>query len=355
MTTSVLAENILAQADSLSGVLEHQCGEGAASLAQAAALLQSGRRVVIAGMGASLFASLPLEYFLCAQGINAVAVEAGELLHYRRAGFRDSVMVVVSRSGESVEITRLLQERSGQSSIIGICNEPASTLARNADVNILVGSRDDEMVAVQTYTGTLLTQYLLAGTVAGTAKTDSNTARDLLPAFEQLVRHSVDNLHSWDDFLAGASDVYLLARGPSCASALEGALLFNEVAKTAAVGMAAGSFRHGPVEVVDSNFRGVVFAPHGGTHELNCSLAQDLARFGGRICVIGPSVEAAEERLETCRIPETAEMLAPLFEIVPVQVAALRMAELKGIRPGSFRFAPRVALDEANFNPPKES
>jgi glucosamine--fructose-6-phosphate aminotransferase (isomerizing) len=44
-----------------------------------------------------------------------------------------------------------------------------------------------------------------------------------------------------------------------------------------------------------------------------------------------------------------------MFEIVPVQVAALRMAELKGIYPGSFRFAPRVAVDEANFNLLKES
>jgi len=43
-------------------------------------------------------------------------------------------------------------------------------------------------------------------------------------------------------------------------------------------------------------------------------------------------------------------MLSPLFEIVPVQVAALRLAQLKGITVGSFRYTPQVTLDEATFS-----
>jgi glucosamine--fructose-6-phosphate aminotransferase (isomerizing) len=355
MTNSKLAQNILSQAESLSGVLQHQCGDGAKSLAQAASLLQSGKRVLITGMGASLFASIPLEYFLCSQGIDAVAVEAGELLHYRRAGFQDAVTVVVSRSGESIEITRILETLKGRTPVIGICNEPQSTLARNADVSISVGSLDDDYVAVQTYTGTVLAMHLLAGAVANTANAAREAAREILPAFEQLVKRSFDELTRWDALVNACSAVHLLGRGPSCASAYEGALLFNEVAKTAAVGMAAGSFRHGPVEVVDSNFLGFVFAPHGNTRELNLALASDLARFGGRVLVIGPSFESSCVPLEVCATPETAETLAPMVEIVPVQMASLRMAQLKGIPPGSFRYAPRVALDEAKFNVRKES
>ena len=53
--------------------------------------------------------------------------------------------------------------------------------------------------------------------------------------------------------------------------------------------------------------------------------------------------------IQACELPAVPEMLAPLFEIVPVQVAALRMAELRGIPPGSFRYAPQVAVDEATF------
>ena len=42
-------------------------------------------------------------------------------------------------------------------------------------------------------------------------------------------------------------------------------------------------------------------------------------------------------------------MLAPLLEIVPVQVAAARLAQLRGIALGSFRFAPQVAIDETRI------
>jgi glucosamine--fructose-6-phosphate aminotransferase (isomerizing) len=158
----------------------------------------------------------------------------------------------------------------------------------------------------------------------------------------------------WDDFLGVNAPVYLLARGPSCASAYEGALLFHEVAKSPAVSMAVGSFRHGPVEVVDQHFRGIVFAPQGKTKDLNLSLANDLAKFGGQILIIQPSAEAGSHE-DYCLTPKVPESLAPIFEIVPVQVAALRMAELRGIRPGSFRYAPQVATDEAEFGPLENS
>jgi len=348
-TMSNLAQNILFQGQSLSGVLQHQCGDGTAALAHAASLLRSGRRVLITGLGASLFASIPLEYSLCSQGIDAVAVEAGELLHYRHPGFRDAVAVVVSRSGESIEVARLLDLLKGRQTIIGVSNEPQSLLARSADVSICIGSLADEMVAIQTYTGTLLTMYLLASVVDDRLEEAKEAVTKWLPAFSQLVEKTISDLHQWDTFLSPNVPVYLLARGPSCASAYEGALLLNEVAKSAAVGMATASFRHGPVEVVDREFRGLVFAPGGNTRELNLALAHDLAQFGGRVRVVGPSLDASASAIQICEVPDVPNALAPLFEIVSVQAAALRMAELRGIRPGSFRYAPQVAADEATF------
>ena len=77
---STLASNIEAQPESLDRTLRHQCGDGAAAMAHAATLLRSGKKVVITAMGASLFASIPLQYSLCSLGLDAVAVEAGELL-----------------------------------------------------------------------------------------------------------------------------------------------------------------------------------------------------------------------------------------------------------------------------------
>jgi glucosamine--fructose-6-phosphate aminotransferase (isomerizing) len=38
------------------------------------------------------------------------------------------------------------------------------------------------------------------------------------------------------------------------------------------------------------------------------------------------------------------------LEIIPLQAAAFQLAVLRGIEPGSFRYAPQVAVDEASFN-----
>ncbi len=349
MKVSNLASNIHAQPESLACTLRHQCGDGAAALSQAAALLRSGKKIVITGMGASLFAAIPLQYFLCSLGLDAVAIEAGELLHYLSSAWKDAVVLMVSRSGESVEIARLLQNIKGPVPIIGVTNEPLSQLSRHADVSLYLASLPDEMVAIQTYTATLLTLHLLGRSVAGSFHEAAEDVRRLLPGFASLVETSMNTLAVWDPFLTPESALYLLARGPSLASASEGALLFHEVAKSPAVAMPIASFRHGPVEVVDPNFRGFVFVPQDASRELNLSLAHDLVEFGGRIRMIGPPA-APSQAADWCSIPSASQSLAPLFEIVPLQAAAFQFAVLRGIEPGSFRFAPQVAVDEASFS-----
>lgn len=344
-----LTRNILAQPDSLSGVLRRQRGEGRPALLEAAKLLRPAKRVLITGIGASMFASIPFEYFLCSQGIDAVVIEAAELLHYRKHAFQDAIAVVVSRSGESVEIARLLATLKGRQPVIGVTNEPDSTLAQAADVSLCLGSLPDEMVAIQTYTGTLLTLHLLAEIISHGPNAAGDPFEALQAALAERIAAGFERLEEWDSLLDTASPLYLLARGPSYASALEGALLFNEIAKAPAVGLPAASFRHGPVEVVDSAFRAIIFAPEGCTRELNLALSRDLSRFGGRIRLIGPSENENGGCGLPCSVPPMPETLVPLFEIVPVQWAALRMAQLRGIAAGSFRYAPQVATDEASF------
>jgi glucosamine--fructose-6-phosphate aminotransferase (isomerizing) len=102
---------------------------------------------------------------------------------------------------------------------------------------------------------------------------------------------------------------------------------------------------------VDESFRGMLFAPTGKTRDLTLSLASDLQRFGGKIKLIGPTPEGNGDA-SWCIMPECPEALAPLFQIIPVQAAALRLAQLRGIAPGSFRYAPQVATNEACFNQP---
>jgi glucosamine--fructose-6-phosphate aminotransferase (isomerizing) len=129
---------------------------------------------------------------------------------------------------------------------------------------------------------------------------------------------------------------------------LEGALLFNEVARMPAIGMLAGSFRHGPVELVDEKFRALIFAAPGRTMDLNLALARDLVKFGGSVRIVGSAIERIPGA-QWCDLGTIPEALAPLVEIIPVQVAAMRMAQSRGIPDGTFRYISQVARSEARF------
>jgi glucosamine--fructose-6-phosphate aminotransferase (isomerizing) len=349
MKESRLLQDIRNQEQSLARVLAHQSGKGLAALTESARLLQNPKKVVVTGIGASLHAAFPLHYELAALGLDSVIVESGELLHYQERLCSGAVVVVVSRSGESVEIVKLLSRLKEISQhTIGVTNEPEGTLARVASVALIVGSLPDEMVAIQSYTGTVAALMLLAGAVTGDLDKTHTEMNALLPRVSTLIAANLDHIEDWDDFFKTGSPIYLLGRGPSYASALEGALLFSETAKEPAVGIASGSFRHGPVEIVDANFRAIVFAPHGKTRDLNLGLAEDLMKFGAKVRVVGP-FGSGEPALPSIDVPEVSEKLSPLLDIIPVQLAALRLAHRKNLVIGKFRYAPQVTRNEMSF------
>jgi glutamine---fructose-6-phosphate transaminase (isomerizing) len=367
-----IVRDLRGQPDSLRQVLRYQTGPGRGALMEAAGLLRTAPRVLITGMGASLHACTPFEYVLNAAGMVAHSLDSSELLHYRHTLCRGAVVVMVSRSGESVEIVKLLDEVEPACAVIGITDVAGSPLATRAARALVVNGLPDELVALQSYTSTLLTLLLLTAASGDQLDALAASMESVIPAMAECIEHQVERIAAWDDFfgygsqakgeIGGRSDpqgavgfdgergspVYLLGRGPSCGSAAEGALLFHETSKAPAVGMPAGAFRHGPVEIVDGSFRALVFAPRGKTRELNLALASRLAEFGGKVRVIGPGA-GESPGLTFLEVPDLPDTLAPLVEIVPVQVAAIRYAELRGFTPGVFRRTGQVTRDEVSF------
>jgi glutamine---fructose-6-phosphate transaminase (isomerizing) len=314
-----MLSNILSQPDSIESVVVNQSG-----LDRAAAAIRGARRVIVSGMGASLYGAMQL-----AQHIPAITIEASELLHYNVEAARDAAVVLVSRSGETVEVVNVIPKlRAVNATIIGITNEPGTTLAREADVAVLVNSGKDEAVAVQSYTGTAMLMLLLAAAVT---RADVAAEASRVPAKMSETIAAAREL-SWE-WLRDLSQIYVLGRGPSLASAYEGALLFNETAKLPSVPISSGNFRHGPVEVVDATFGAFVFATDPRTRSLDEALAAHIQQRGGRVHVV--SAEPG--------------YFAPVVEIVPLQFAAYHLALMRGVTPGQFRYISLVTTSETDL------
>jgi glutamine---fructose-6-phosphate transaminase (isomerizing) len=348
-----MLDNILAQPASHRGVLTLYQGN-ATLRACAEKIRQAQGRIIFSAMGGSLFATLPAVSRLAQQGYPVQVTESAELLHYGSATLRaGDVGVVVSRSGGSIEPV-LLAEKMRQAGmiVVGLTNVPGSELEKIADITLPIGSQADKLIAVQTYTGTVLAMLLLTEEViAGESAQLSDECGAALPALSTHIDECLRASEGWQDWLMGGP-LYLLGRGPALASAYEGALLLHETAKTAAVGMSSGQFRHGPAEILSRDFRAVVFGTPPITRSLDRSLADDLFSVGAKARWIGPAAPAGDGRAHAPSLvpwPEIADLLAPLFEIVPLQAAAYRLALWRGITPGDFRFVTEVTASESGF------
>jgi glucosamine--fructose-6-phosphate aminotransferase (isomerizing) len=347
-----LVENILAQSNSLESVMAHQYGAGREALLAAAGLLRSSHRIVMSGMGASLHACIPLANFLVDQGTAVSVIETAELLHFQtnilKAG---TAVVLVSRSGESIEVTRLLpilQERS--CNVIAVVNAPASTLALQATHTIVVNSLPDELVAIQSYTGSVAALLLLGAAVGGDFEGDAKA--ELERTILQLSRWVPECFRfsgGWPGFFGNNVPMYLLGRGPTLASVRTGALLLHEVAKMPAVAMSVPQFRHGPVEAVNERFHTIVFGTQKNSASLDSALAEQLTRMGAKVRWIGPATESSGIA-PLCEWPEDLpERFIPVAEVIPLQIAAYQTALWHGIVPGHFRYATAVTLSEQDF------
>ncbi|MGH9614111.1 MAG: SIS domain-containing protein, partial [Bryobacteraceae bacterium] len=144
-----LLQNILDQPRSIEAVSAYQLGEGRGPMLEAGDAVRQANQIILSGMGSSLFACTPLSYYLAARGITAPVIEASELLHYQAGVCRPgSVVILLSRSGETIEVTKLLSVlKEKRVTVIGVTNVPNSTLARESDCPILIRSFADQLVA----------------------------------------------------------------------------------------------------------------------------------------------------------------------------------------------------------------
>jgi glucosamine--fructose-6-phosphate aminotransferase (isomerizing) len=343
-----LLENILAQPSALQIVADYQLGPGLATLRRCAELLKAAKRIVLTGMGASLFACGPMRYVLAGRGIDISVVETAELLHFLDAlAAQGTVLVLVSRSGESIETVKLLERVRCKT--IGVTNVPNTTLADRTSEHILLNSPSDQLVAVQTYIASVVTLLFLAAAYLDdldSVKADLDATIHLLPAW---IDGTISASKTWQSFINLTSSLYILGRGPGLPSVDEGVLLMHEVAKTPAVGMSVAQFRHGFVEAADKNIRAVIIGTQPATRQLDQQFAEDLHRMGAAVCWIGQPLASPGVMTLGHWQENVPARFASVFEVIPLQLLAYRAAESRGIIPGTFRWASTVTGSEAGF------
>jgi glutamine---fructose-6-phosphate transaminase (isomerizing) len=343
MTTMTYQDNILEQPAALKRTLAG-LGDGA-HLAALAQQVRSGafKRIILTGMGSSFHCFYPLYYPLLRAGAPVLMLEAAELLYYAPGLLAPGNLVIAaSQSGETVEIARLLEMNQGKATLLGISNAAGSTLARNANALVLTAAGEESGVSSKTYLAMQLAlawlrTVLLGGDVAA-VKAELAQAPAAISAYHRELEQHV----AWlAEQLGQVRSIFYTGRGPSLAAVLTAGLTTKESTWFAAEGLSSAAFRHGPIEMIDDQRAVLVFAGEADTAALNHKLAQEAAETGARVLYVSESSEAAALRLPACT-PATR----PIYEMLPVQMVTLALAQLSAHKAGEFRRVTKVTSVE---------
>ncbi|MGF1601409.1 MAG: SIS domain-containing protein [Thermosynechococcaceae cyanobacterium] len=311
---------------------------------------KTDQTVVLTGMGASYNALYPTWFYLHQQGIPAVHIEASELIYYSDSLLRQRcLLVVVSQSGNSVEIGRIIeriQASGSQPFMISVTTGSDNNLAAHSTVQLCTQAGAEVGVATKTYTSTLLLLHWLGRAIAGQLQPDDYVAVDAIATSTATI---LENWQTWIEpayhQLQGTTYAALMGRGPSLTSALNGGLILKEAVRLPAEGFSGGRFRHGPMELLSPHVGCIVFTTPGKTLELSQRLATDIVERGGQLVTIGDAISSTQPHAHL-PLPETDEALSPILEILGPQLLAAKLAEQRGLTPGEFRWSGKVIHTE---------
>ena len=300
-------------------------------------------RIILTGMGASLYAAYPAWCLLAAAGLPAWWLEAGELAETVSALVTPKTLVwIVSQAGHVPEGLSLLDRLAARPAalVLATTNQLDSPLAQRAGVAQPLHTAKENGVATRSFLNTLAATQLQALAMTG---------QDLAPAvdaFQAAADSIAGYLGDWDGLLArldqlvpAVNRLLLLGRGASLAPALDGALVLKEAAWANAEGMSIGQFRHGPLELADPRLTVLVFEGAAPLAAADRRLAQTIVDCGGQAVLVSADGGAAPGGLPA---PAAAGLAAPLAQIVPVQLLSLLLARRQGFEAAAFRHLGKV-------------
>jgi glucosamine--fructose-6-phosphate aminotransferase (isomerizing) len=338
-------DDILRQPSALAAAVEFLGGAGRSQLTAAAGALRRRSHIYLTGIGSSYHAALGVASLFQERAAPVYLQDAAELLHF--AEFPpESAIVVISRSGQSVEVVNLLAKaRASGAVVIGLTNSADGALAREAQIPIVVPTEFDHAISVNTYS-----TLAAAAAAMATATLGSFGARLQIELMD-AIRRTGDSFPVWQEQIAesawlkpGATH-YFLARGASMATCYETRLLWEEGVKSPATAMGTGSFRHGPQEIVAEGVRFGLWIDAERMREEDVAVARDLRKLGASVMLIGSGLpkDAGDLVLQIPRAPAGWQFL---LDIVPAQLTAERLARLSNVDCDTFRFCSYIVRGE---------
>ena len=305
------------------------------------------KKIILTGHGSSFNSLYPAFLKLSSQSVPVAIWQTAELLHYGINQIDSSTLLCInSQSGQSAEVKSLLEKtkKNPPGCLLALTNDIESVLGENSDILVQLNAGEEYGVASKTYLNALSLALILAAQIC--EENANEVLESLLSACNMMEIYLEDYqaiLDEIDQLLGNYQKIIVVGRGPSMATALNGALNQKEAAWMFTEGMNAGEFRHGPLELADPDLTLIILEGDKKIAGLNLALGEEVIEYGSSVIWIGNHPAPSFKSLQ---IPDVAEIALPLAELLPMQLIAQVLSTRKNLEAGKFRRIGKVVLRE---------
>jgi glucosamine--fructose-6-phosphate aminotransferase (isomerizing) len=266
---------------------------------------------------------------------------ASEFRHRNTPMTNDTLVFAISQSGETADTLGALRESQRKGfRTLGVCNNVASTIARESDGGVYMHAGPEigvaatksftSQVVILTLIGLLLGRMRHLSTAEGTCVIEA--LEGLPEKIEQVLKLS-DEVKAVAQKYTGATGVLFFGRQFNFPIALEAALKLKEIAYLYAEGHPSAELKHGIIALVRPELPSVFIAPDDAVFSKNLNnIEQVRARKGPIIAV---TTQRGADKLsgiadDVLIVPDADDFVMPVLTVIPLQLFAYHLAVALG-------------------------
>jgi glucosamine--fructose-6-phosphate aminotransferase (isomerizing) len=295
-------------------------------------------RIVLTGCGTALHAARVGEYLIERMASIPTEVDyASEFRHRNTPMTRETLVFAISQSGETADTLGALREsRRKGFRTLGICNNVASTIARESEGGVYMHAGPEiGVAATKSFTSqlTILTLLgLLFGRMRNLATAEGTRVIEALQALPEQIETVLelnDQVKEIASRYADANGFLFFGRQFNFPIALEGALKMKEITYLFAEGHPSAELKHGVIALIRPDLPSVFIAPDDSVFSKNLNnIEQVKARKGPIIALTSGNCAKHLKGIadEIVMLPEAPDYVMPILAVIPLQLLAYHLA-----------------------------
>jgi glutamine---fructose-6-phosphate transaminase (isomerizing) len=295
-------------------------------------------RIILTGCGTALHAGRVGEYLI--EGLANIPTEveyASEFRHRNTPLTRETLVFAISQSGETADTLGALREsRRKGFRTLGICNNVASTIARESDGGVYMHAGPEIGVAATKSFTSQVVILTLIGLLFGRMRTLSTAegsriieALEALPEQVETVLKLSDQIKDIAKKYADVTGMLFFGRQFNFPIALEGALKMKEITYLFAEGHPSAELKHGVIALIRPDLPSIFIAPDDGVFSKNLNNIEQVKARKGAVIALTSGNGASQLKMlanEIIILPEAPDCVMPVLSVIPLQLLAYHLA-----------------------------